>query len=463
MFSSRILPVLAIPVFVLLLAIAALALRLSQEEKASQAVVDHTRSVMGATKDVRSDVESAQLAELGHQVSGAQVSLDATHAALKSAELDLKKLQDMTSDNPHQQQRMAQLKPLLASLARVIEQEAAIVQSSPPPAGQPAETARLRPLMSEALALVDRISLILNEAVAEETSLLAQRTTRTHGLERSTLDTALIGALFTLALLGAAAVLLLRSNTRLAQLEAARTRQATILQATLDSIRDGIAVFEADMTLAAFNPNFFTLADFPQPLAEIGTPLERFRVAEEGREHKLFPNETVAEEHGTRRLVVSNRNLEVYAATVPNEGALIAVVDVTPAAKSSSPANEDAPIMKRPRRALVVEDIALVRMSTADMVGEIGLAVAEAGNGQEALDILAKDKEIDVLVTDLGLPGMTGAELIREARRRNPELIVVVISGYSRDTKHNTGVPHDARFLMKPFDATQLRSAIFGT
>ena len=118
---------------------------------------------------------------------------------------------------------------------------------------------------------------------------------------------------------------------------------------------------------------------------------------------------------------------------------------------------------KGPRKALVVDDLALVRMSTADMIGEMGLAAEEAGNGQDALDLLAKDKEIDVLVTDLGLPGMTGAELIREARRRNPALTVVVISGYSRNTANDADIPADVIFLMKPFDTAQLRRAIFRT
>jgi CheY-like chemotaxis protein len=115
---------------------------------------------------------------------------------------------------------------------------------------------------------------------------------------------------------------------------------------------------------------------------------------------------------------------------------------------------------RKPKKALVVDDVALVRMSTADMVGELGLDVAEAGNGQEALDLLTSDPGIDLLVTDLGLPNMSGAELIRLARQQRPALAVLVISGYARDTALEQGVPDDAKFLLKPFTTDQLTRAI---
>ena len=75
---------------------------------------------------------------------------------------------------------------------------------------------------------------------------------------------------------------------------------------------------------------------------------------------------------------------------------------------------------KSRKKALVVDDEALVRMATVEMVAECGLASDEAGDGPEALSRLADDPEIDVLVTDLGLPGMSGAELIRQARAARP-------------------------------------------
>ncbi len=85
------------------------------------------------------------------------------------------------------------------------------------------------------------------------------------------------------------------------------------------------------------------------------------------------------------------------------------------------------------RKILVVEDEALIRMTTVDMVEEIGLAYAEAGDGPSALKLLEADAQIDILLTDLGLPGMSGAELVAEARKLRPDLAVIVASGYSTE------------------------------
>jgi len=86
--------------------------------------------------------------------------------------------------------------------------------------------------------------------------------------------------------------------------------------------------------------------------------------------------------------------------------------------------------------------------------------VDEAGDGPEALKKLSDDPTIDVLLTDLGLPGMPGAELIRRAREARPQIRIVVASGYSRDGAIDAGLPQDALFLSKPFDITQLRRVI---
>jgi CheY-like chemotaxis protein len=110
-------------------------------------------------------------------------------------------------------------------------------------------------------------------------------------------------------------------------------------------------------------------------------------------------------------------------------------------------------------KVLVVEDIALIRMTTVDMVQEIGLKTAEAGNGQDALAILKDDPDITILLTDLGLPGMTGRQLVGEALRFKPSLKIVIASGYS--SEHDTGeLPAGTVQLMKPFDIEQLRRAL---
>jgi CheY-like chemotaxis protein len=110
-------------------------------------------------------------------------------------------------------------------------------------------------------------------------------------------------------------------------------------------------------------------------------------------------------------------------------------------------------------KVLVVEDIALIRMTTIDMVEEVGLRTVEAANGNDALEILRSDPEITILLTDLGLPGMTGRQLMSEALRLRPSLKIVVASGYASEQQTGDILP-DAIHLIKPFDIEQLRRAL---
>jgi CheY-like chemotaxis protein len=112
------------------------------------------------------------------------------------------------------------------------------------------------------------------------------------------------------------------------------------------------------------------------------------------------------------------------------------------------------------RKVLIVEDSALIRMTMVDMIEEIGLPYAEAATADEALTRLSADPQINVLLTDLGLPGMSGAELVRQAQKLRPNLRVVVASGYSEpETSGLQNLGH-AAYLRKPFGLAQLREAL---
>jgi CheY-like chemotaxis protein len=115
----------------------------------------------------------------------------------------------------------------------------------------------------------------------------------------------------------------------------------------------------------------------------------------------------------------------------------------------------------RRRKVLVVEDVALIRMTTVDMVDEIGFDTVEAGDGAEALAILQNDSQIDILLTDLGLPGMNGRQLLEEALRLRPELKVIIASGYSTETEAG-GLPTGVQSLVKPFDIGALKRVLEG-
>jgi CheY-like chemotaxis protein len=119
-----------------------------------------------------------------------------------------------------------------------------------------------------------------------------------------------------------------------------------------------------------------------------------------------------------------------------------------------------APPAERRGKILVVEDVMLIRMATVDMAEQIGFQATEAGDGAEALAILQKDSDIEILLTDLGLPGMNGRQLVEEARRLRPGIKVIIASGYSTENAAG-GIPDgDITYLTKPFDLGQLRRAL---
>ncbi|RYG88556.1 MAG: PAS domain S-box protein [Alphaproteobacteria bacterium] len=107
--------------------------------------------------------------------------------------------------------------------------------------------------------------------------------------------------------------------------------------------------------------------------------------------------------------------------------------------------------------ALLVDDEELVRLSTADMLAELGYAVIEASSAEEAVSVLDGGQRIDMVVTDHLMPGMTGTELARHVDTTRPELPVLLVSGYAE----LEGVDADRPRLTKPFRKDELAAMIF--
>jgi signal transduction histidine kinase/CheY-like chemotaxis protein len=114
------------------------------------------------------------------------------------------------------------------------------------------------------------------------------------------------------------------------------------------------------------------------------------------------------------------------------------------------------------RRVLVVEDNALVRLATVESLADLGLATAEAETGRQALGLLAAQEDIDLLITDIGLPDIDGHDLAIQARELRPGLKIILASGYSRQTQRKNGaeMPADALRLHKPYQSEDLRRVI---
>ena len=111
-------------------------------------------------------------------------------------------------------------------------------------------------------------------------------------------------------------------------------------------------------------------------------------------------------------------------------------------------------------KVLVVEDVVLIRMTTVDMLEQLGFTALEAGDGAEALAILAAEPSITILLTDLGLPGMNGRQLVEEALRQRPDLKVIIASGYSTEREDSDALKDRVAHLTKPFDMAQLKQAL---
>jgi len=109
---------------------------------------------------------------------------------------------------------------------------------------------------------------------------------------------------------------------------------------------------------------------------------------------------------------------------------------------------------KRPRTVLVVEDEILVRLMVADELRTAGFVVLEAINADEAMVVLQGPDPVDLLLTDVRMPGSgDGLTLATTVRTRWPELKIIVVSG------HLPGGPAPGvadGFFMKPFDVPAL-------
>lgn len=121
-----------------------------------------------------------------------------------------------------------------------------------------------------------------------------------------------------------------------------------------------------------------------------------------------------------------------------------------------------APRAQAGETVLVVDDEPTVRMLVTEVLGELGYAAIEAADGMSGLKVLESAARIDLLITDVGLPGgMNGRQMADAARRVRPKLRVLFITGYAENAAIGNGrLEPGMHVMIKPFALEMLASRI---
>ncbi|MES2532483.1 MAG: PAS domain-containing protein [Pseudomonadota bacterium] len=110
-----------------------------------------------------------------------------------------------------------------------------------------------------------------------------------------------------------------------------------------------------------------------------------------------------------------------------------------------------------PRRILVVEDDEVVRRMAVELLRDQGYQVMEANDGSRGMALLEQSAQIDLLLSDVGLPGPNGRQLADFALSRMPDIRVILMTGYAAHVATDaTLVLGDVELMVKPFDADAL-------
>jgi signal transduction histidine kinase/ActR/RegA family two-component response regulator len=149
-------------------------------------------------------------------------------------------------------------------------------------------------------------------------------------------------------------------------------------------------------------------------------------------------------------------------------GAGTEVILLLPRSAAPAAPRERPPLARRdagPRRApsgsvLLVEDDDEVAALVAEMLEQLGYAVTRAGSAKAALGAIANGRQVDVVFSDVMMPGgMNGVELVRELRRRRPDVPVLLTSGYAEAARRDADAA-GVMILPKPYQITDLAAAL---
>lgn len=126
-----------------------------------------------------------------------------------------------------------------------------------------------------------------------------------------------------------------------------------------------------------------------------------------------------------------------------------------------APDNEMIPFAEAGETVLVVDDEPTVRLLVTDVLADLGYTSIEAADSAGGLRVLESDAQIDLLITDVGLPGMNGRQMVDLAKVRRPDLKVLFITGFAENALLNNGqLEPGMSVLTKPFAVNTLAARI---
>lgn len=151
--------------------------------------------------------------------------------------------------------------------------------------------------------------------------------------------------------------------------------------------------------------------------------------------------------------------------SVPDQGTRVQLylprLYVAPVEQSAVPVAVDAPAAIAGETVLLVEDEPAVRMLVLDLLDALGYTALQAPDAKMALPLLESNQRIDLLVTDVGLPGMNGRQLAEIARQHRPDLKVLFMTGYAQKATERQGfLDRGMDMVAKPFTLDLLANKI---
>ncbi|WP_428489267.1 CHASE3 domain-containing protein [Rhodopila sp.] len=306
----------------------------------------HTYRVLGAIRDLNLAVDDAEAGERGYLLTGSDDLLAPYDAALGRVALLQGELLQMTADNPVQQQRLHALYPKVQHELALLAQTVQMRRSN----GLDATLGLVRNDAGPQLAV--EISSTFKAMASEEKHLLAQRLAVADSRGRWVFWLVTLGTLIAVVALIWAALTLNRAWAQSSRAERNYRSLALRLRTSLDSLSQGVAMFNADRQLTNWNECFQVLLGLPKAMVRSGTPYAAFH---EHMAHEHKPHGPVAEagadfletedqvRHGNQRPgepVVYERvradgaQLELRRTAVPDGGFVLTVTDMTKRAQA---------------------------------------------------------------------------------------------------------------------------------